>query len=1034
MKALLAVLLAACGLAAQTPILLYEFDEGSGSTITDTSTGTTVDLTIGDTSLVRWGPGYLDFLDGDPRAESAVNAAAHIANAVQTADAMTIELWVTPADTTQVGPARMLTMSQGPNARNFTAGHGVYLNDGRPEDVYSLRFTTTAQPEGHPNGGNVPYYGTAGDVRAELQHVVWTYDGTAGVVLHFIDGQQVGLSTNNVAGLLSQWVQQFKLVLGNEDGAPRAWQGRFHKVAVYASALSGQQINTLFAAGSGDPDDARFELLPETDASAFYDASGNLSAKDFQYRFTNASTTETLDFKLTETSGWLSIDTPATALGGGIFRLTPGEVSKMQVTLDAAAIALLDPGTYEATILFDNDTHAGQDVTVTVRLAVLPTSGVNRIVVPERSRTIWNPGLYEGIPDDANGYTLDTTVGGATQQGSTLSPLGGTTDDSAQIQAAINAAEAAATRGARKFVQLGAGTFHLDSVLTIDSSYVTLRGTITGTGTDLDPFVRATILDQDFSGDCIVISGGSGTSWDTPTNATGVQTKGASTIVVDSAVDFSVGDWISIDHLTDGTFWGPAGGAFTRNGTTPTGAQWAYVSSNFYQRQAYDPDGDPGTNDGRGLEPFFPDSPIGGGGVEGYRHISQVCEILAIDGTTLTIWDPDASNGVVGAPLHQTFYHDPEVYVMSGTSPHVQFCGLEDLVIWGSAADGKRMVFVNKATQCWIHNVETNGSEDATGNVWSGRHIQLGQQTARCEVSRCYVHESSNYRQGANAYGIVVSGSDNLVCDNVCVTLNKPIVCENTRGGCVISYNFVENAIIVPGGDNPATGVPYPNDYTEGFFQEAAISTHASVCQTDLFEGNWSPNITVDSTHGTNADEVIFRNHCTGRNASGFATTYERAVSSDGWQWEVASIGNVLWSPATVAQVGGALDFIVWTPATTASPVFAGPEHVYLIGTNAFVPGTGPKRGADSADDGFALAHFHRHLDAYYAASGVPSVFYVNPENPHRPLPDSLYLTSAPSFFTAVGFTWPWVDPAAGDYAAQVLQLPARERWLAGNP
>jgi hypothetical protein len=48
----------------------------------------------------------------------------------------------------------------------------------------------------------------------------------------------------------------------------------------------------------------------------------------------------------------------------------------------------------------------------------------------------------------------------------------------------------------------------------------------------------------------------------------------------------------------------------------------------------------------------------------------------------------------------------------------------------------------------------------------------------------------------------------------------------------------------------------------------------------------------------------------------------------------------------------------------------------------------------------------------------------VNWDRPQQSIPNSLYLTSPPSFFS--GYTWPWVDPLG---TTKTYRLPARDRF-----
>jgi len=151
-------------------------------------------------------------------------------------------------------------------------------------------------------------------------------------------------------------------------------------------------------------------------------------------------------------------------------------------------------------------------------------------------------------------------------------------------------------------------------------------------------------------------------------------------------------------------------------------------------------------------------------------------------------------------------------------------------------------------------------------------------------------------------------------------------------------------------------------------------------------------------------------------------SAYERAISVDGWNWEVSSIGNVLWTPTTSLDV----DRLIWEPGLGTNPLSG--VAVYLLGSNAWDPAARRKVGADFGDNGMAFRHFHRHLDFDY----FTQTQYVNPNNPERTLPPSLYLESKPDFFGSED--WPWVDPAGASHAERIKVLPAKARYDSGNP
>lgn len=600
----------------------------------------------------------------------------------------------------------------------------------------------------------------------------------------------------------------------------------------------------------------------------------------------------------------------------------------------------------------------------------LPSGPVSTAIVPADSRTVWNPGVYGGVPpDNADPATFPNGVGPAIQHGPTL-PAG---TSAATIQSALNAAGSVATRASRRIVKLGAGVFDISSELRIPS-FVILRGTTTGA-------VRQTILRQTYTGGLISIWGaGSRNNWGTVRNVVGVAQKGDSTITLDNASNINVGDIITIDHLRDGSQNGPSNG--TAIYSPPNRGDWVWnLSSLWYQRQPY--------SSGNGTDFLFPDS-------DGWRLISQHCEVLAKNGNTLTVYDAVARRG---SPLHTRYYLSPQVYRCAGSGADVRrYAGIEDLVVHPSGNNGQRVIAINGAAFCWVKNIEVDGAAQS----WSGRHCQLFSQTYRCEVRDSYFHESGDYNQGGNAYGINISGSENLIENNVVTKLNKPIVMECSNGGNVVAYNYVDEAVIGS----------LSNDW-----QEAAISTHASFCHFELFEGNHTPNLGSDATHGNNGWITIFRNYATGQNSSGRATGYGRAIFSDGWNRQMNSIGNVLWRPN--AQVPYQL-LASGGPATFAN-------SVYLLGSNAWVIGDSRKPGADYWDNGQAASLFHRHMDFDYKSNAR----YDNPGNGVKIVPPSLYRSSKPAFFGNAA--WPWVDSGGSTHSDRVKVLPAKQRFDSGQ-
>ncbi len=127
-------------------LALYTFREGGGTTVKDVSgrDGAT-DLTITDGAAVTWAPPAAGGLTVTGKTLIATAAAAsHLTRAVKASGAFALEAWVQPANTTQAGPARIVTLSKDPSHRNVTLGQAA--------GAYEVRFRTSAtSPNGEPS-------------------------------------------------------------------------------------------------------------------------------------------------------------------------------------------------------------------------------------------------------------------------------------------------------------------------------------------------------------------------------------------------------------------------------------------------------------------------------------------------------------------------------------------------------------------------------------------------------------------------------------------------------------------------------------------------------------------------------------------------------------------------------------------------------------------------------------------------------------------------------------------------------------------
>jgi hypothetical protein len=213
-------------------LALYTFREGSGQVVHDLS-GVVPALDL----QIQTDPdgGKAAFVDGGFQITSSALAASSspatkIIAAFQAGGAVTVETWVTPANTTQT-LARIAGVSGG------NSQHDIGLDqDGT--DYYALMNTSTGLAE---------LYSSTNTVATRRQHVVVTRapDATRRI---FVDGLESGTDNQPDAGA-SSWNTTFGVTCGNATDFSAPWVGTYHLVAFYDHALTPAEIAQNFAAG-----------------------------------------------------------------------------------------------------------------------------------------------------------------------------------------------------------------------------------------------------------------------------------------------------------------------------------------------------------------------------------------------------------------------------------------------------------------------------------------------------------------------------------------------------------------------------------------------------------------------------------------------------------------------------------------------------------------------------------------------------------------------------------------------------------------
>ncbi|MBA2662928.1 MAG: hypothetical protein H0U74_11570, partial [Bradymonadaceae bacterium] len=151
--------------------------------------------------------------------------------------AFSFEMWVKANNTTQGGPARIVSLSRDPFNRNFTLGAQVLALEMR------LRNTDT-----NDNGAPAPLLQPA-QVTTDLEHYVITLSQRQATL--YRNGQLVHTVATSTD--LSSWQRTFPLLLGNEATLDRPWLGAFYLLAIYDRPLDLATIARHFAEGPATP-------------------------------------------------------------------------------------------------------------------------------------------------------------------------------------------------------------------------------------------------------------------------------------------------------------------------------------------------------------------------------------------------------------------------------------------------------------------------------------------------------------------------------------------------------------------------------------------------------------------------------------------------------------------------------------------------------------------------------------------------------------------------------------------------------------
>ncbi|MEZ5378230.1 MAG: LamG-like jellyroll fold domain-containing protein [Acidimicrobiales bacterium] len=324
-------------------VVEYVFAGQSGTTVADTSgNGTALNLTIANPANTTWSADGLAI--NSATVLSTAGPATKVANAINASDALTLEAWVAPANTTQAGPARIITNSSGAYLRNTTLGQ-----EGDEID-FRVRAANTS------NNGYPTLRTTNSPLDTDLIHLVATHDAAGNQVI-YADG---AVQTTWNAGVINTFDTSYKLYIGNESSNDRAWLGEICLAAIYDEALTATEVAQNYAAGCPTTTGGGGGESPPTGVIYTYDNNGNrltAGTESFEYDDRNRLTSDPDGTYSWDPAGTLATYTPTSG---------PAET----YTFDAAArLTGITDGTTTTSYGYDNldriATRGTADVTYT---------------------------------------------------------------------------------------------------------------------------------------------------------------------------------------------------------------------------------------------------------------------------------------------------------------------------------------------------------------------------------------------------------------------------------------------------------------------------------------------------------------------------------------------------------------------------------------------------------------------------------------------------------------------------------------------
>ena len=560
--------------------------------------------------------------------------------------------------------------------------------------------------------------------------------------------------------------------------------------------------------------------------------------------------------------------------------------------------------------------------------------------------------------------------GSWTQSGSTIlaSTYGnGSSDASAGINSAL------ASCGTNHFVQLGSGTFRINSAVGVPSNCA-LRGS----------GANSTII-QCYVTTSACIYGGQNTggggdiapSLTDSTSINGGSTAGSTSITVAGTAGMTVGGYLLVTQLNDSTYVSNSAAA-NNGGSTCT---WC----------------------------------DGGIGWNGTRVQGQIVEITSISGTTIGI----TSGGAGAATNPGLYYGYNNTPLAVPFSAAAKYAGIEALQVYAENTGAAENFYLGTCMYCWVDGVESNYTDGNWAEIDWGFHDQ---------ISNSYMSNAFTHSPGTNDSNICLRTytSGSLVQNNILERGHAPLMVEWGVAGSVLAYNYIlgqydlidfqsgsTNTVNPCGPNNPCANMP-------------AVDAHGANPQFNLVEGNVASIFEPDNIWGSSTWFTTFRNWwqgttkmCSNGNAGGLGRgTVNCSGSAGAYSWQISNayeieafstrnnlvadaVGGAQQQALLNTQGGSLLGQVLQTTGQCGLPACGASSRLYGTNADAFSfgyfsvssTGGGPYDTLAPYSTAFIHGVYTNMNDLITWNSGTT-----------QDLPASFYLSGKPSWWTASAY------------------------------